>query len=166
MAIHHFLRAILPGMAVDEAAPRGLNGTSRNLHHAVVCRTTDEVSLDVARTSCDRHGLAFLIADREDGLPADGVAGMVFDLNDLAFSLAERVRLLKLLVQATFPYPVAVASYDLESEMKDRLEACGMLVYRRIEPALFNDLAKRIKTADRRSPRFRFSAAGDGLSGR
>jgi hypothetical protein len=136
-------------MRFDGPVPRLLNGRSQSIHNAVVCRTTDEVSLDLARTSCDEHSLALVIADGEDDLFPDGVAAMVIDLNDLTLSLIQRGRLLYQLTNAVLPYPVALASYDLDSEMKSRLKAHGVLVFRRIGSDLFSDLAKSIRAAGR-----------------
>jgi hypothetical protein len=118
------------------------NGTSKRV---IVCRTTDEVNADLARSWCDDHGLECQLADQRDGLFPTEACAIAIDLNDCVLGPKDRSQLVEWLCKTLLPYPIAVASYDLSPEVKNALRTRGMLVFRRIERRLFYELAAAIE---------------------
>jgi hypothetical protein len=110
----------------------------------IYCRSHDEVNIDLARSSCDEHGLILQIADERDELfPADASA-IAIDLNHLVVRPDERREIARRLQNILLPYPVAVASYDLDPEVIHALQARGVLVFPNIGRQLFKELADAI----------------------
>jgi hypothetical protein len=102
------------------------------------------VHADLARLWCDDHGLVLQVADQRDELlPAEAWA-LVIDLDHLGLTSSERVRLVERLHHVLPPYPVAVASYNLEPPSMASLRERGVMVCRRIERQLFYELANSI----------------------
>jgi len=142
MLIYSIFKAVFSNMLDSGTARQDSEKTERTLQNVIICKTNDEVSIDLARTWCDEDGLVFQLAGQGDRLFPAGGAAMVIDLNHLALRPIERAQLVDRLAKVLPPYPVGIASYDLEPEMMDTLKARGMLVFRRIERQLFYDLAK------------------------
>jgi hypothetical protein len=111
------------------------------LKNIIFCWTYDEMNADLARAWCDEHGMVFQLAHHEDTLFPPEAGAIAIDLNHLAMEPSARVEFVQRLQSALLPYPVAVASYDLEAEMIDTLKAQGFLVFRRIERQMFYELA-------------------------
>jgi hypothetical protein len=122
----------------------------RALKNVIVLRTHDEVNVAWARLWCDRLGLVLQQADQRDALFPAG-AGLAIDLDHLGMDAKERAAFVRRLAIVPLPYPVAVASYDLDAEMKRALKAQGVLLFRRVGRHLFHELAKAIGSAPARS---------------
>jgi hypothetical protein len=109
--------------------------------------TTDPVHASLGQDWCEAAGLDVQTLFPKDGLfPAD-VEGLVIDLDHLGQTLLERAQFVYRLCLTRLPYPVAVHSYDLEPEQIPGLRARGVVVFRRLEPALFQRLARAIKVS-------------------
>ena len=120
-------------------------GTARKV---IVCRTNDEVNADLARSWCDDHGMDFQPADQRDELfPAEACA-LAIDLNHLAWGPSERAQFVERLNDVVPPYPVAVASYDLDHAAQGALAARGFFMVRRIEREVFDKLAQAVGSED------------------
>jgi hypothetical protein len=122
----------------------------RDVKNVIVLRTHDEVNAAWARLWCDQLGLVLQQADQRDALFPAGAA-LAIDLDQLGMDAKERAAFAERLGLVPLPYPVAVASYDLDAEMKRALKARGVLVFRRIGRHLFHELAKAIGIATERS---------------
>jgi len=117
------------------------------MEYLICFRTLDDVDGELARQWCDDLGFACQIADPRDALfPADA-DGLVIDLDQLGMPAGERAELVRRLAMLHLPYPVAVASYDLETDAAGTLQCCGLLVYGRLDEALFRELASAIERA-------------------
>jgi hypothetical protein len=143
MVMQRILNVFFPDQLLS--APPGVEPAESSMQDVVICATNDEVSMDLARAWCDEDGLRLQIADHRDRLFPVSIAGMVIDLNNLALRPAERARFVERLAKKTLLYPVAVASYDLEPEIKEALKGRGILVFRRIGRRLFSELANAMK---------------------
>src|SRR5439155_12549683 len=108
--------------------------------NVIVLRTNDVVNADLARSWCDEHGLLLQLTDQRDELFPAQAAALVIDLDHLALRPSERVYLVERLCHALPAYPVAVASYNLDSDDIGRLLSRGVLVFRRIERHLFYEV--------------------------
>jgi hypothetical protein len=107
----------------------------------LVCRTHDEVNADLARSWCDENGFFFELATQRDPVFPDGARALVIDVNHLGLDFSQRSKYLNRLCHVLPQYPAAVASYELESEVRDLLQASGWLVFRFIQKRLFYELA-------------------------
>jgi hypothetical protein len=141
MFIYRAIKAFFPTVFPSAASRQEQEGAEGNLQNVVICKTIDEVNIDLARRWCDEDGLIFRLADPADDLFPAGVSAMVIDLNHLALQPRERVHFVERLANLVPPYPVAVASYDLEPEAIETLKGQGYLVFRRIERQMFYELA-------------------------
>jgi len=109
--------------------------------HKVLCRTIDEVNGNIAQDWGEKAGLNVQITfPKETLLPAD-TDGLVIDLDHLGMTRSERAQLLRCLFVTLLPYPVAVIGNNLDIEQIEALRASGVLVSRRLEPAL-SDIAQ------------------------
>ena len=115
--------------------------TSRTV---IICRTNDEVNADLVYSWCDSHGVDFQRTDQRDELFPAEASAIAIDLNHLSFGPKERSQFIERLCRAAIPYPVAVASYDLNSELMAKLRARGISVFRRIEPQLLYRLVTAV----------------------
>src|SRR5262245_8835701 len=111
----------------------------------IVLRTHDVVNADLARSWCDEHGLLLQLADQRDELFPAEAGALVIDLDHLALRLSDRLSFVQRLCRALPPYPVATASYDLDSATIGSLRSRGVLVFRRIERQLFYELAAAVE---------------------
>jgi hypothetical protein len=123
---------------------RDLATNKGTIKKVIVCRTNDEVNADLARSWCEDQGLDFRPADQRDELFPKDAWALAIDLDHLALGPTERRQLVDRLYNALPTYPVAVASYDLEPEVKTALRDRGVLVFRRIDRQLFYELAAAI----------------------
>ncbi len=126
----------------SSGVPRHAVEAKKNFHNVVVCRTNDEVNVDLACAWCDEHGLVCRQADQRDELFFPDAHALVLDLNHLTWGPTERAQLVEQLCHALLPYPVAIASYDLDVQEKSALEVRGFLVFRRIDRQLLDALAR------------------------
>jgi hypothetical protein len=130
-----------------------LSGSTPNeelaMKNVVFCRTTDEVNSDLARCWCDECELTLQLADPRDELFPASASGVAFDLNHLVMESIERPQFVQSLHMLLLPYPVAVASYDLDSGAVGALQARGVLVFRRLDCELFRELANAIRRRER-----------------
>jgi hypothetical protein len=118
--------------------------TKETTKKVVVCRTHDEVNADLARSWCEDQGLDFQPTDQRDELFPKNVWAMAIDLDHLDLRPTERRQFVERLYTALPTYPVAVASYDLDPEVKGALTDRGVLVFRRIDRQLFYELSAAI----------------------
>lgn len=126
---------------------RDLATIKANLTNVIVLRTNDVVNADLAQTWCEEHDLVLRVTDQRDELFPAEAGAVVIDLGHLALRSREREALVERLRHALPPYPVAVASYDLDPRAITSLRARGILVFRRIERHLFYQLASAIDRA-------------------
>jgi hypothetical protein len=110
----------------------------------LVCRTHDEVNADLARSWCDANGMEFRLAGQRDPLLPEDACALVLDVHHLGLDAGERAQFLERLCRLLPPYPVAVASYDLDSNVKNRLLARGCFLFRHLKSELFYQLAAAI----------------------
>jgi hypothetical protein len=145
MFIYRALKALFTNRFFAAAAPRDGERMAKYIDKVIICKTMDEMNIDLARKWCDEDGLTFQLAPHgEKQFPA-GVAAIVIDLDHLALGPGERAHYVEQLAQMLPPYPVAIASYDLEPDFVDTLKARGLLVFRRLERQMFYDLANAIR---------------------
>src|SRR5262249_611010 len=88
----------------------------RTVKNVIVLRTHDEVNVAWAGLWCDRLGLVLQQADQRDALFPAG-ASLAIDLNHLGMDAKERASFVRRLGIVPLPYPVAVASYDLDAQI-------------------------------------------------
>jgi hypothetical protein len=121
--------------------PQHAEGEKKTLRNVVGCRTNDEVNADLANTWCHERGLVCRLADQRDELFLPDACALVLDFNHLFWGRNERAQFVEQLCQALPPYPVAVASYDLDAQEKTALRMRGFLIFRRMDRDLFDELA-------------------------
>jgi hypothetical protein len=135
-------------LALLRGVPRHAAGEKKNLHNVVICRTNDEVNVDLVSTWCAEHGLVCRSADQRDDLFLADARAVVLDLNHLIWGPKERTHFVEELLCHTLPpYPVAIASYDLETEEKSDLRGRGFLVFRRVDRQMLDALAPHSSTS-------------------
>src|SRR5437667_12359431 len=111
------------------------------MKNIIYYRSNDEVNVELARSWCAELRMGIQIADQRDELFPSDAAAVAIDVNHLALRPLERAQFVRRLCNVLLPYPVAVACYDLEREVKVALEARGWFVFRRIERDMFHELA-------------------------
>jgi len=109
---------------------------------SIYFRSHDEVNIALARSWCDQHDQAFQLADARDELFPHNAIAIAIDLDYLGLGPTERGRFVQRLCSALLPYPLAVASYDLDRDLTSTLAARGVLVFRKTGGQLFQALAK------------------------
>ncbi len=77
-------------LTLFRGVPPHADGLPNPCHTAVICRTTDEVNLEMARTWCDAHGLVCRPADQRDPLFLPDAHSLIVDLDHLASGPSER----------------------------------------------------------------------------
>jgi hypothetical protein len=107
----------------------------------VVLRTNDVVNAELARGWCEELGLDLQVTDQRDELFPLESSAAVIDLDHLSLTVNERAELVERLSCVLPPYPVAIASYDLDARIIAAFRAHGVVVCRRIDPHLFHELA-------------------------
>jgi hypothetical protein len=106
--------------------------------------STDWVSITLAQDWGEEFDLNVQPRFPQEGfLPANG-SGLIVDLNNLALQPGERTDLLARIECCLLPYPVAIATYDLEKCQVERLEHKGLIVGRWVDRNLIERLAKAI----------------------
>jgi hypothetical protein len=114
------------------------------LKNIIFCWTYDEMNAEYARAWCDEHGMVFQLAHHEDALFPPEAGAIAIDLNHLAMEASERAQFVRRLESVLLPYPVAVASYDLDAEAIPKLRVRGVLVSRRMGQQLLFELTQAI----------------------
>src|SRR5437764_786174 len=115
----------------------------RNVFHL----STDPTNGRLGQRWGEAAGLHVQTLFPKEGLfPADA-DGLVIDLDHLGLTPLERALFVRRLYLAVLPYPVALVSYDLEPEMIEALQVRGVLVFRRLDLAVLDRLARAIDVA-------------------
>src|SRR5262249_49870445 len=104
-------------------------------------------------TWCAEQGLDCRPADQRDELFPPDVRALVLDLNHLTWGPNERAQFVEeQLCHAPPPYPVAVASYDLDAQEISELDGRGFLVFRRIDRRMLDALTAQSPTSPEEIP--------------
>jgi rhodanese-related sulfurtransferase len=112
--------------------------------HTVFQLSIDQVNASLGQDLGEAAGLDVQTLFPKDGLFPDDADGLIIDLDHVGMTPLERAQFVYRLNMTLLPYPVAVHSYNLEAEQIEALEARGVLVFRRLELALFRRLARAI----------------------
>jgi hypothetical protein len=94
---------------------------------------------------CREQGLELAVTDQRDELLPLEASAAVIDLDQLNLMLNERLEMVERLSCVLPPYPVAVASYDLDERIVAALRAHGILVFRRLDRRVFCELVAELE---------------------
>jgi len=115
--------------------------------HKLLYRSFDPLNSADAETLAREAGFECEVVEPRDRVPFGDQHPDVIDLDFWVLEPRELDQLIDTLSTTRFPAPVAVHGYCLSDEQAAALRRNGVLVYARLEPKVFSDLAALLPKA-------------------